>query len=283
VRRPAIEAILVGPSALRREGLARILDKADFRIVASETNFCNLEATSLAEHKPLLLIIDSGIDTGAAAGQIELFKASHPSGRVAVISDHCRPADIISAFRVGANAYFVNVLTCDAFIKSLELVMLGETILPSELLSAIGSGKNAQEALARALGPRGAEPDVLPDQIEGALRLSEREKYILRCIIDGASNKLIARKINIAEATVKVHVKSILRKIRVQNRTQAAIWAVNNGLAVLAMVAGATPSLAPQSPLSQTQIASLTSNRREVELNHAALANNQAIAMGHRK
>jgi two-component system nitrate/nitrite response regulator NarL len=55
-----------------------------------------------------------------------------------------------------------------------------------------------------------------------------REKSILRCLIEGHSNKCIARKIDIAEATVKVHVKAILRKIRVQNRTQAAIWGMNN-------------------------------------------------------
>ena len=51
----------------------------------------------------------------------------------------------------------------------------------------------------------------------------------MHCLIEGDSNKSIARKIDIAEATVKVHVKAILRKIRVQNRTQAAIWAMNNG------------------------------------------------------
>ena len=59
--------------------------------------------------------------------------------------------------------------------------------------------------------------------------LSPREKLILRCIIEGDSNKCIARKIDIAEATVKVHVKAILRKIGVQNRTQAAIWGINHG------------------------------------------------------
>jgi DNA-binding CsgD family transcriptional regulator len=61
-----------------------------------------------------------------------------------------------------------------------------------------------------------------------APQLSTREKLILRCLIEGDSNKCIARKINIAEATVKVHVKAILRKIRVHNRTQAAIWGMNN-------------------------------------------------------
>ena len=59
-------------------------------------------------------------------------------------------------------------------------------------------------------------------------KLSAREKCILRCLLDGDANKVIARKFDIAEATVKVHVKAILRKIRVQNRTQAAIWAMNS-------------------------------------------------------
>ena len=62
-----------------------------------------------------------------------------------------------------------------------------------------------------------------------APQLSSREESVLRCLIKGDSNKRIARKMDIAEATVKVHVKAILRKIRVQNRTQAAIWGMNNG------------------------------------------------------
>jgi two-component system nitrate/nitrite response regulator NarL len=70
---------------------------------------------------------------------------------------------------------------------------------------------------------------VAPDDAS-APQLSPRELAILRCLINGNSNKCIARKIDIAEATVKVHVKAILRKIRVQNRTQAAIWGMNHAL-----------------------------------------------------
>jgi two-component system nitrate/nitrite response regulator NarL len=58
--------------------------------------------------------------------------------------------------------------------------------------------------------------------------LSVREKCILRCVFEGCSNKRIARKIDITEATVKAHVKAIFRKLHVSNRTQAAIWAMNN-------------------------------------------------------
>ena len=63
--------------------------------------------------------------------------------------------------------------------------------------------------------------------------LSARQQSILDCLIQGDSNKTIARKIAIAEATVKVHVKAILRKIRVKNRTQAAIWAIHQGSPML--------------------------------------------------
>ena len=84
--------------------------------------------------------------------------------------------------------------------------------------------------------------------------LSSREKCILRCIVDGDSNKNIARKVGIAEATVKVHVKAILRKIRLHNRTQAAIWAVNNS---------ARLSLTDQRPLAigVTQVRPLLPDR----------------------
>ena len=93
---------------------------------------------------------------------------------------------------------------------------------------------------------------ALPDENERAIfvttddtiapQLSPREKSILRCLIEGDSNKSIARKIDIAEATVKVHVKAILRKIRVQNRTQAAIWAMNHGTLAVAQNGSASPS-----------------------------------------
>jgi two-component system nitrate/nitrite response regulator NarL len=67
---------------------------------------------------------------------------------------------------------------------------------------------------------------------EPILHLSPRETSILRCLARGASNKLIARDIQITEATVKVHVKAILRKIGVANRTQAAIWATTNAVQI---------------------------------------------------
>src|ERR1700732_5275186 len=118
-------------------------------------------------------------------------------------------------------------MTCDVFIKSMELVMMGETIFPPAFLSFV---LDPEGTLLGETAPRDENNQAMPIRTKNpfAPQLSTREKLILRCLIQGDSNKCIARKINIAEATVKVHVKAILRKIRVHNRTQAAIWGTNN-------------------------------------------------------
>ena len=101
-------------------------------------------------------------------------------------------------------------LSAGAFVRSLLLIALGERVFPHDL----------------ALGRKSAALS-LEDRANDA-RLSPREKEILSHLVAGRSNKLIARHLSIAEATVKVHLKSVQRKIRVENRTQAAIWALAN-------------------------------------------------------
>ena len=254
-----IGTVLVGPNVLLREGLARILSAADFRILGSASGVDDPVLSSLPQAQPILLIIDVSDDFDTALGQIESFKHRYPAGRVAVLAHHHQLTDMVSAFRLGANAYLVKVATCDTFIKSLELVMLGVTLLPPEILTFI-SDRQDRSRNGRAAGHNGHAADDEDDADDGHAddddvgddgemvrtevgtnghvpqanssytpRLSARQQSILRCLIQGDSNKTIARKMAIAEATVKVHVKAILRRIRVHNRTQAAIWAMNNG------------------------------------------------------
>jgi two-component system nitrate/nitrite response regulator NarL len=227
-RRQSFATILVGKSVLLREGLARILRSANFRILASVACADDLLPSKLQRHQPLFLIVHTGDDFEAAVEQIELFRDQHLSGRIAIVADHYRLDDLVSAFRAGAHGYFVDVMTCDALIKSIELVMMGETIFPPAFLTCVLHPEG--ESLGEA-APRDENNQTMLIRTENtfAPELSTREKSILRRLIEGDSNKCIARKIDIAEATVKVHVKAILRKIRVQNRTQAAIWGMNNG------------------------------------------------------
>jgi DNA-binding NarL/FixJ family response regulator len=184
-----------------REGFARTLRSANFRILASVSRADDLLPRKIQLQQPLFLIVHSGGNFDGALEQIESFRDQYPDGRIAIVADHYRLDEMASAFRAGANGCFVDDMTCDEFIKSMDLVMMGETIFPPLLVTT--------------------ENPTTP-------QLSPRERSILRCLIEGDSNKCIARKIDIAEATVKAHVQAILRKIRVRSRTQAAIWGMNN-------------------------------------------------------
>jgi len=255
-----IGIVLIGPNILLREGLSRILISAGFRILASTCSASDPVLSSLSPKKPILLIEDVSDDFNTAVRQIEFFKGRYPAARVAVLAHQHRLNEMISAFRLGVNAYLVNVANCDTFIKSLELVMLGVTLFPPEILTFIsdrqdclgdgrigGDGDDAarDEDDAEHESPIDGQADLangpadndnaagIGTDAEGksskARRLSVRQQSILRCLVQGDSNKTIARKIGISEATVKVHVKAVLRRIRVSNRTQAAIWAMTNG------------------------------------------------------
>jgi two-component system nitrate/nitrite response regulator NarL len=216
--------VLVGPSILKREGISRILSAAGFRIVASAPRVEDLMFPSLSKRQSILLVINADGDSGSAISQIELFKQRQPTGRVALLADHFQPRDIVRAYRAGTDVHFAKVATSGAFIKALELIMLGETILRSELLATMLDPDDKHVAIDPE---RDAEASVELDGGETPL-LSAREKCILRCIVEGNSNSAMARRLNIAEATVKGHVKAIRQKLRAQNRTQAAIWAMNN-------------------------------------------------------
>jgi DNA-binding NarL/FixJ family response regulator len=228
-RRQSFATILVGKSILLREGLARILHSANFRILASVSCADDLLASELQLNQTLFLIVHTGDEFDVAVEQIELFRGRHPGGRIAIVADHHRLDELVSAFRAGANGYFVDVMTCDVFIKSIELVMMGEAVFPPAFPSFVldPEGDHLDEAGRRDENDQAILVTAAEDVI--APQLSPREKSVLRCLIEGDSNKCIARKIDISEATVKVHIKAILRKIRVQNRTQAAIWGMNNG------------------------------------------------------
>src|ERR1700752_4531137 len=183
-RQRFLPIILVGKSILLREGLARILRAARFRILASVSFADDLPSGKHATDPPLFLIIQTGETIGTEVGQIELLRSRYANGRIAVVSDRCQLEELTSVFRAGANGYFVNVVTCDRFIKSVELVMMGETIFPPAFLSFALDSSGTQLLDAEATESAG-EPIVLATEPATAPLLSPREKLILRYIIEG--------------------------------------------------------------------------------------------------
>ncbi|GAB1715066.1 MAG: two component transcriptional regulator, LuxR family [Nitrobacter sp.] len=209
-----------------REGIVRILRAENFRVRASVSSPDELTGTFRGPQL-LFLIVHTGDDFALAVEQINILKDQYSNGRIVVVVDDYRSTEPDLAFQVGAAGYLVSAMSCDAFVKSIELVMMGEAVFPPVFQT---SAPNARSERQRSAAPPDQDTIFVTSEDATAPQLSPRELAILRCLISGNSNKCIARKIDIAEATVKVHVKAILRKIRVQNRTQAAIWGMNHPL-----------------------------------------------------
>jgi two-component system, NarL family, nitrate/nitrite response regulator NarL len=143
-----------------------------------------------------------------------------PETRIVALADLFDLGFVRTAHEVGVNGFCLTTSGPEVLIKSLELVMLGESVLPVAILrSVLDAAPQKQE---QPLQDNMAEPTLSDLK---ACKLSPREAEILGCLREGAPNKIIARKFDVTEATVKVHVKAILRKIGAANRTQAAMWA----------------------------------------------------------
>jgi len=201
-----VETLLVESHGLFREGLRRILADTTYRLSASTATLDEIHPMLEAGSDVRLLIVDGDHDHEATCGQIRSLKEQNPSLRIVMLVERCDRGPMLAAIEAGASAYIAKSTSPEALVKMLDLVMLGEVIVPGAVLSHL---------LAPAAVPS-------PIDVNG---LTEREAAILKCLTEGAQNKVIARRLDITEATVKVHVKAILRKLRAKNRTQAALWA----------------------------------------------------------
>jgi|UniRef100_UPI0035CC5160 two-component system nitrate/nitrite response regulator NarL len=213
-----INVSLICRNSIVREGLSRILSERDFRVTQFSSLASTLPpvATDFENEGATLLLIDNGSEE-CDAGNLSALRAQFPGSHVVLLSDHFDLKVMLQAFQLGIRAYIVKEISCDRLAGTLRLVAMGERVLPPQLADELQSRPGLIAA---------AEVELSA----GTARLSMRESEILRWLIMGCPNKVISRQMDISEATVKVHVKAILRKLSVKNRTQAAIWAANNGM-----------------------------------------------------
>src|SRR5258708_7116379 len=185
-QRQSFAIILVGKSILLREGLTRILRSASFRILASVSCADDLVPSKLQLHQPLFLVIHTGDDCDAAVEQVKLFRNQYPGGRIAIVADHYRLSELVSAFRAGANGYFVDVMPCEVFIKSIELVMRGETFFPPAFLSFVldPEGDPRGEAAPR---DQNNQETLIRNHPTPPPHLSPRDNSVLRSLLPRTS------------------------------------------------------------------------------------------------
>lgn len=205
-------------NAIVREGLSRILMERDFRVTQYPNIASALQMTEVPEEDtgPSLLLVDNGTEE-LDVDNMSVLQKRFPCAYLVLLSDRFDFQIMLKAFRLGALGYIVKEISCDRLVATLGLVAMGERVLPPQLADELQS--------------RPSLTDVLEvDRPVDAACLSDRELEILRWLIMGCPNKVISKRMEISEATVKVHVKAVLRKLRVKNRTQAAIWAANHGM-----------------------------------------------------
>lgn len=227
-----VTTILGCKNSMLREGLRHILSSTRFRLHPETVTSGEIALDQAAQEGSLLFILDANLYPSGLDEGIGVLKQKYAQARIVVLSDNFNLEGMKSAFQSGADGYCLATTGCEALIKYLDLVMLGEVVFPSApFLAAISNHVEGSDLSIETTASR-TSPLQVASASEGhdspIRTLSSREAEILQCLMQGAPNKVIARKLDVAEATVKVHIKAILRKIRVANRTQAAMWAVNH-------------------------------------------------------
>jgi two-component system nitrate/nitrite response regulator NarL len=214
---PTVATALICDSFLLRSALENILRDTPFAI--SET--ASVTGPRRVYHcavNTALMIIEASQNTGRVIEVIKQVKGLSPETQIVALADQFNLSFVQTAHEAGVTGFCLTTGGPEVLIKALELVMLGESVLPFEVVRSIIDRTPQDQPLQGSTAE-----SKLSDLKE--CKLSAREAQILICLTEGAPNKVIARKFDITEATIKVHVKAILRKIGVANRTQAAMWA----------------------------------------------------------
>jgi two-component system nitrate/nitrite response regulator NarL len=210
------KVVVVDSNRLFREGLRQLFDGTDFAVTGEAASLDEALAIVARDGSPDLVLL--GIDGAGASAydQVALARQAIAGAKLVVLATRLAPQALAASLEAGADGYLVKDMSVLALAHSLSLVLIGEKVFPTQLAGLL---TERREQMDRSL--LGAVPQ--------STGLSAREMDILRCLVHGYSNRAIAEELKITEASVKVHLKAVLRKVQASNRTQAAIWAMNNG------------------------------------------------------
>jgi two-component system nitrate/nitrite response regulator NarL len=211
-------AVIVSPSVLLSEGIASLLQESRYKVVAIAAEPSELPLGCCRKGPAFAIVgVDRQVgDLDYAAESIRLLRKLMPAGRAVLVVETNDPIDLQRVLALAADACICNLGSRDTLLKVLELAFTDQRVFVFDK-SIVTTTKGDGGFTSLRLGT-GAQ-----------IALSSREREVLFYLAQGKSNKLIAGLCAISEATVKVHLKAILRKLGTQNRTQAAIWAIQHG------------------------------------------------------
>ena len=216
---PAIRILVVDDHTLFRRGLTALLSRdAQFQVVgdAADAGEAQRRAAAL---QPDLILLDNHLPGVHGVDALPALREAAPAARVLMLTISEDERDLAAALRGGACGYLLKTMEGDALAAAIRRAMRGENVIADDM-----TGKLVAAFQAAAAPPPEAAPPA-PGEA-----LSPREREIVRLIARGASNKEIGRELGIAETTVKIHVQHLLRKLGLNSRVQAAVYASEHGL-----------------------------------------------------
>jgi two-component system NarL family response regulator len=204
----SIRVLIVEDHNVVRQGLVALLNVVDGLTVVGEAADGLEGIDQFRKHQPDVTLMDLRLPRMGGVEAIQRIRSESPQARIIVLTTYDGDEDIYRALKAGARAYLLKGMTSEDLVTTIRAVHAGKSHIPA--------------AIAEKLAERMGTEDLTP-----------REFDVLKEIVNGKSNKEIATELNVSEATVKTHINSLLGKLGVTDRTQAATAAIQRGIVPL--------------------------------------------------
>ena len=210
-----LNVILIDDHTLFREGLEGLLSRRNINILAAVGN--GQEGLRLAiELEPDVILLDMRMPEMDGMDVLRQLRKNGFTNPVAMLTTSSDERDLVESLRSGAQGYLLKDMEPDQLVLALRDIVAGKTVVAPDLAPVLARVVQGDSITAVDKNPFS--------------KLTPRENEILSLLAEGQSNKVIARNLGISDGTVKLHVKSILRKLGVHSRVEAAVMAVEHGL-----------------------------------------------------
>ena len=227
-----VATLIIEPRSLVREGLVSLMASHSYHVIGGVGSTADIDSSLLVDDAPRLVILGA-LPAEEATPAASRIRKLWPDTKIVLLFERASSTDHQNWQASEIDGCIPLSVSPDVLVGTLQQILDGDLkILVHEAASrSVIALPSARLPIAPVVTHGEARTGAFDGSFSIRVRhgLSEREEQVLRDLVKGLPNKTIARKRDIAEATVKVHLKSILRKIRMANRTQAAIWALENG------------------------------------------------------
>src|SRR4030042_960290 len=214
-----MRVLLIDDHTLVRKGLEQLLQSRGVEIAASVSS--GIEGIAQAQAlKPDMGLLDMKMPEMSGTETLKQLRAAGITAPILMLTMSREEQDLQAALRNGAQGYLLKDMDPEDLVPALQDALLGNNVVAKELIGSLTRLVQGQSGRSAA---KTTSADLLTE-------LTPRELEILRHVAEGESNKAIGRALDITDGTVKLHVKSILRKLGVRSRVEAAVLAVEHGL-----------------------------------------------------